>query len=215
MHVSILLITWLVAIVQATQYERLRLPKLINSEASADEKALLTQIYKFYPDLEKIDDLKSNLEFDLQSAGSLDLKEFKLLQEAIGEIRLSHKWSGLDSQDDLIAEWQYTFDALGELYIRLGRLLMTGDHPGIFDNDLASLSRFEQAYFYVHTAAAFNNKLGRYYMALFLENGLIPTREVVDQALLSKFNFLMVLDPTAIVFRSEDFTSLQKFETVS
>ena len=35
---------------------------------------------------------------------------------------------------------------------------MTGENSAIFDNELANLSRFEQAYFYIHTAAALNNK---------------------------------------------------------
>ena len=85
------------------------------------------------------------------------------------------------------------------MYSRAGRLLLTGEHQSIFDNDLPSLTKFEQAYFYLHTAAALNNKLGRFYMALFLENGMLPTHEVVEQAK-SKFGFLKQLDPTSVIF---------------
>lgn len=76
------------------------------------------------------------------------------------------------------------------MFARMGRLLLTGEHPLIFDNDLPELTKFEQAYFYLHTAAALNNKIGRFYMALFLENGLLPTQEVVKSALATKFAFL-------------------------
>jgi hypothetical protein len=36
-------------------------------------------------------------------------------------------------------------------------------------------------------------------MALFLENGMLPTHEVVEQAK-SKFGFLKQLDPTSVIF---------------
>jgi TPR repeat protein len=76
------------------------------------------------------------------------------------------------------------------MYARVGRLLLTGEHPKIFDESLAELTKFEQAYFYLHTAAALNHKGGRFYLAIFLENGLLPTPDAVKYALSKKFSFL-------------------------
>jgi hypothetical protein len=64
----------------------------------------------------------------------------------------------------------------------------------------------------LHTAAVLNDKQGRFWLAIFLENGLVPNKDVVDLAM-HKFNFLKVLDSSSIIFES-DFT-LQRFEQAS
>jgi hypothetical protein len=57
----------------------------------------------------------------------------------------------------------------------MGRLLLTGVDERIIDKDLPLLNRIEQSYFYIHTAAAMNHRYARFWMALFTENGLIPS----------------------------------------
>ena len=76
------------------------------------------------------------------------------------------------------------------------------------------MRRVEQGYFYIQTAAALNHKRARFVMAVLIENGLIPSKEVTKLATNEKFNFLPVLDPTAIVF-VEKTHSLLEFEKIS
>ena len=76
------------------------------------------------------------------------------------------------------------------------------------------MSRFEQAYFFIHTASAMNNKYARFLIAIFIENGLIPSQIVTEMALNNKFAFLQTLDPTAIIFNAKNL-SLQKFESIT
>lgn len=79
-------------------------------------------------------------------------------------------------------------------------MLLVGAHESIFDIDLPALKRLEQGYFYIHTAAALNHKRARFVMGVFIENGLIPSKEVTQLAINGKFNFLSVLDPSALIF---------------
>lgn len=108
-----------------------------------------------------IDDQRSNLEFDAYQAPDLDIKEFNLINQVL-TTTIKNQWRDCTDQDELLKKWQHTFEPFGEIYARAGRLLLTGEHSSIFDNDLQGLSRFEQAYFYLHTAAALNNKVGRF-----------------------------------------------------
>lgn len=56
-----------------------------------------------------------------------------------------------------------------------------------------------------------NHKHARFLMAIFIENGLIPSLEVSKVASNSKFKFLSVLDSTAANFQA-DYPSLTYFE---
>ena len=71
-------------------------------------------------------------------------------------------------------EWQHTFPALSEIYFKVGRLLLTGEPESLNDPLLPELSRFNQAYFYLHTAAALNHKYARFEISILTENGLVP-----------------------------------------
>jgi hypothetical protein len=51
-------------------------------------------------------------------------------------------------------------------------------------------------------------------MAIFIENGLIPSEIVTQMALTNKFAFLKALDPSAIIFNANNLP-LQKFETIT
>lgn len=97
----------------------------------------------------------------------------------------------------LVRQRQHTFPYVAEIYFRIGHLLLVGAHDSIFDDELPALQRVEQGYFYIHTAAALNHKRARFVMAVLIENGLIPSKEVTKLATNGKFNFLPVLDPTA------------------
>ena len=114
----------------------------------------------------------------------------------------------------MIKNRQNTFSLVSEVYFRAGHLLLTGSSENILDKELPQLSRFEQGYFYIHTAAALNHKYARFIMAMFLENGLIPSLEVTKIATSLKFNFLPVLDPSAIIFENK-YPSLVQYEKKS
>jgi hypothetical protein len=103
---------------------------------------------------------------------------------------------------------------VAEIYFRVGHLLLVGAHDSIFDDEIPALRRFEQGYFYIHTAAALNHKRARFVMAVLIENGLIPSKEVTKLATNGKFSFLPVLDPTALIF-IERSPSLLEFEKIS
>lgn len=110
-------------------------------------------------------------------------------------------------------EWQHTFPALSELYFKAGRLLLTGEPESLQDPGLPNLGRFNQAYFYLHTAAALNHKYARFEVAILTENGLIPNQEAVNYAMLHSFGFLKQLDPSSLLFKKMQ--SVKHFETVS
>jgi hypothetical protein len=47
----------------------------------------------------------------------------------------------------------------------------------------------------MHAAALMDNKRARFWYAILLENGLLPTKEIVSQAIdQGRFNFLKELD---------------------
>jgi hypothetical protein len=90
-------------------------------------------------------------------------------------------------EKDIFDMWSNTFETVGEVFSKVGMHLLNCDLCS--DPSLSALSKFEQAYFYLHTAAALNNKLARFYLAIFLENGLLPTTDVIFRAN-HKFRFL-------------------------
>lgn len=110
-------------------------------------------------------------------------------------------------------EWQHTFPALSEIYFKVGRLLLTGEPESLNDPLLPELSRFNQAYFYLHTAAALNHKYARFEISILTENGLVPAQEAVDYALEHGFSFLRILDPSSLLFKQ--IQSVRHFETIS
>jgi len=83
----------------ATYYERIKMPTLIHQNASKEERDLLIQIHSIYPELEKLDEQRSDIEFNLQDVGELDFKEFMIIQKAMTNIRLQSKWSSCKTQD--------------------------------------------------------------------------------------------------------------------
>ena len=50
-----------------------------------------------------------------------------------------------------------------------------------FSND-NQLTEKEDAFFHIFTAASLNHKRARFQMAFILENGLIPSREIIEYA---------------------------------
>jgi hypothetical protein len=51
-------------------------------------------------------------------------------------------------------------------------------------------------------------------MGVLIENGLVPSKLVTQQATNGKFSFLPVLDPTALIFMQKT-PSLLEFEKIS
>lgn len=51
----------------------------------------------------------------------------------------------------------------------------------------------------MHTAAILGDKLGRFWLGIFLDNGLVPNNDVVELAMY-KFSFLKVLDSNSVIF---------------
>ena len=54
----------LIAAVQSTLYHRVKMPTTINPKASTEERTLLNELFKIYPEIEQIDSQRQDLEFD-------------------------------------------------------------------------------------------------------------------------------------------------------
>ena len=95
-------------------------------------------------------------------------------------INLPNRFEG-QGQMEIVREWQYCFPAFGEVYFRIGRLLLTGEAE-LFAPILPGFTRSEQGYFFLHAAAAFNHKSARFWYGVLIGNGMIPAPFLVDQA---------------------------------
>ena len=91
-------------------------------------------------------------------------------------------------------------------------------------SDSSQLTQKEDAFFHIFTAASLNHKRARFLVAFILENGLIPSREIIEHATGEgqTYHFLhRIVNPkTSIIFkylaRPEDgkaYQQLAEFET--
>ena len=82
---------------------------------------------------------------------------------------------------------------LADFYFRAGHLRLTttagqdnNSNVNIlysnFFSDSSQLTEKEDAFFQIFTAASLNHKRARFQMAFILENGLIPSREIIEYA---------------------------------
>lgn len=67
------------------------------------------------------------------------------------------------------------------------------------------LTKFEDGFFHIFTAASLNHKEARFHYALFVENGIIPAPQIVEQATMKgmQYHFLRYLVDTSssVVFK--------------
>ena len=60
------------------------------------------------------------------------------------------------------------------------------------------LSRYEEGFFHIFTAASLNHKEARFFYSMFIENGIIPAPHLVEQVTAegTKYNYLRYLVDT-------------------
>ena len=83
----------MVAAVAAVQFQRLKLTKFIHPDALPKEQSLLKDLFQSYAELEKIEEKRSDLEFDWMENAAVDLQEFSVLLSAINQVDLHGTWS--------------------------------------------------------------------------------------------------------------------------
>ena len=94
-------------------------------------------------------------------------------------------------------QYSQSFKLLSDFYYRSGHLRLTTlvgsqEHLDLASNvenlyskyfsDNSQLTEKEDAFFQIFTAASLNHKRARFMMAFILENGLIPSRELIEYA---------------------------------
>lgn len=80
---------------------------------------------------------------------------------------------------------------LAEYYFTLGKFHFRGRVPSEFGlNDLeGSNENLENAFFEIYTAAALGHKTARAYLALILDNGLIPSGSIIKEQISEGGNY--------------------------
>ena len=69
----------------------------------------------------------------------------------------------------------------------------------------------EASFFNLFTAASLGHKNARAYLALLLENGLIPSKEVILDNISSQFEYLSFLTDIKAFIKADDYT-LREFK---
>jgi len=109
----------------------------------------------------------------------------------------------------ILNKYPQTMKQLADIYYRSGHLRLTTDvvkqtnslYAQYFETEgskQVGLTYHEDAFFHVFTAATLNHKRARFTMTIILENGLIPSREIIEQATAegSNFHFLRLIVDT-------------------
>ena len=117
-------------------------------------------------------------------------------------------------------QYSQSLKLLSDFYYRSGHVRLTTavgqhDHNHLASNvenlyskyfsDTSQLTEKEDAFFHLFTAASLNHKRARFMMAFILENGLIPSRELIEYATSEgqTYHFLRrVVNPeTSVLFK--------------
>ena len=131
----------------------------------------------------------------------------------------SIKTGGKFKRSAFLNKYPQSLKLLTDFYYRSGHLRLTtmaGQQSGnvndlyakYFTDSGSHLSEKQDAFFHVFTAASLNHKRARFLMAFILENGLIPSRDVIEYATAESntYNYLRyVVNPeTSVLFKYQN-----------
>ena len=116
--------------------------------------------------------------YDTLINDDLDDQVFRMLSQIIDTHGFHQQLSLIErlGKAHFIKVFRKSSIALAEFYFQLGKLYFRRQVPQVRDeSDSGSNESFEESFFNILTAASLGHKHSRAYLALFVENGLVPS----------------------------------------
>lgn len=180
--------------------------------AKEEDQAIVKQLLPYTFQLKQLDQMKYELTTTRDKERTIYTKELELVNEALENFGLhTQHYSSIFNdpiakRSTILNKYPQSLKLLADIYYRSGHLRLTTDvlkqKSSWYAHDYAAefrqkveLTDHEDAFFHVFTAATLNHKRARFMMAIILENGLIPSRELIEQATAEgrAFNFLKLI----------------------
>ena len=180
--------------------------------AKEEDQVIVQQLLPYAFQLKQLDEIKYELNVTKSKERTIYTKELELVNGALENFGLHTKhFSSINNdpiakRSTILNKYPQSLKLLADFYYRSGHLRLTTDvqkktmswYAHDFSADFRQkfeLTDHEDAFFQIFAAATLNHKRARFTIAIILENGLIPCREVIEQATAEgrAFNFLKII----------------------
>ena len=194
-------------------------------ESKGEDHEIVGYLMPFVLSMHDISEQRRAFELSYKKRHQLDEDEISLASQALQQYGLQNellfkRLSESENRIVFLRDFPHTLRLLAQIYFRSGQLLLTTEVKvpqsilekiqwGIGSQDSSPLSKHEEAFFQIFTAASLNHKEARFYYAFFMDNGIIPSTGLVDQVTNQhgvKYNYLryLVNQETSLVFKFID-----------